>query len=112
MRPSLPLRMYTARLTLFTRANCGLCDTAKSRLAAVQKSRNVDYSEVDIMDPAQKQWRDVYEFDVPVLHVERVFHTYSKPNIVSQAKKLMHRFEVQEVEKLIDETERGDVMGG
>jgi glutaredoxin len=112
MRPSLPLRTYTARLTLFTRANCGLCDTAKSRLVLVQKSRNVDYSEVDIMDPAQKQWRDVYEFDVPVLHVERVFHTYGKPNIVSQAKKLMHRFEVQEVEKLIDETEQEDVTGG
>lgn len=112
MRPSPQLRMYTARLTLFTRANCGLCDTAKARLAVVQKSRTVDYSEIDIMEPSQRKWRDVYEFDVPVLHVERVFHTYSKPNIISEAKKLMHRFEVADVEKLIDETEQGDVMGG
>ena len=112
MRPSLPLRMYTAQLTLFTRANCGLCDTAKARLASIQKTRTVDYNEIDIMDPSQKKWREVYEFDVPVLHVERVFHTYSKPNIVSEAKKLMHRFEVADVEKLIDEPEQGDVMGG
>lgn len=107
MRPSLALRMYTAQLTLFTRANCGLCDIAKDRLVEVQKKRTVDYTEIDIMAEDQRKWRDCYELDVPVLHVERVMHTYSKPNIVTQAKKLMHRFSVEEVEKLVDEAEQG-----
>lgn len=107
MRATLARRMYTAQLTLFTRANCGLCDVAKARLEEVRKKRTVDYHEVDIIAEGQQEWRDIYEFDVPVLHVERVFHTYSKPNIVTEAKKLMHRFTVEEVEKLIDETEQG-----
>lgn len=85
------LRQYTAQLTLFTRANCGLCDVAKERLAEVLKQRTVDYAEIDIMAPDQKKWRDCYDFDVPVLHVERVFHTYSKPNLVTSPTKLMHR---------------------
>jgi hypothetical protein len=47
------------------------------------------------------------EFDVPVLHVERVHHTYSKPNIVTEAQKLYHRFSTEQVEKLIDVAEQG-----
>ena len=39
------------------------------------------------------------------VHVQRVFHTYSKPNIVTEARKLMHRFTEEEVEVLIDEAE-------
>ena len=74
--------MYTARLTLFTRQNCGLCDVAKARIEEVKKRRTVEYEEIDIIAEGQKKWRDVYEFDVPVLHVERVFHTYSKPKSV------------------------------
>ena len=54
--------------------------------------------DTDVFDP---------EFDVPVLHVERVQHTYSKPNIVTEAQKLMHRFTVEEVEKLVDVAEQG-----
>ena len=107
MRHSLALRMYTAQLTLFTRANCGLCDVAKTRLAEVQKKRTVEYSEIDIMADGHQKYRNMYEFDVPVLHVERVFHTYSKPNVITQPQKLMHRFQVEEVEKLIDEAEQG-----
>ncbi|OAP60834.1 hypothetical protein AYL99_05836 [Fonsecaea erecta] len=104
MRPSrallLPLRRQSGiQLTLFTRANCGLCDVAKARIGefmANSKSnstkdisnntttatdkqqqqqldtrRIIHYAEIDIMDPAQAKWRDVYEFDVPVLHVDR-----------------------------------------
>ncbi len=99
--------MYTAQLTLFTRANCGLCDVAKERLVEVLKKRTVDYNEIDIMAAGHQKYRNMYEFDVPVLHVERVFHTYSKPNIITQPRKLMHRFQVDEVEKLIDEAEQG-----
>lgn len=99
--------MHSARLTLFTRANCSLCDTAKVSIAKVQKKRPLDYSEIDVMAQGQQHWKDLYEFDTPVLHVQRVFYTYSKPDIVSEAKKLMHRFSADDVEKLVDEAEAG-----
>lgn len=108
MRPSLILRMYSARLTLFTKSDCGLCDTAKTRLAEVQKRRTIEYSEVDIMKEENKKYFNMYAFDVPVLHVNRVQYTYSKPDIVTLEKKLMHRFTVEEVENLIEEAEQRD----
>jgi hypothetical protein len=37
--------------------------------------------------------------------VQRIFHTYSKPDIAAEARKLMHRFSEKEVEALIDEAE-------
>jgi Glutaredoxin-like domain (DUF836) len=107
MRISPVLRMHSARLTLFTRANCSLCETAKANIATVQRKRPTDYKEIDVMAEGQQKWRDLYEFDTPVLHVERVSYTYSKPDIVSEAKKLMHRFSAEEVENLVDEAEAG-----
>jgi glutaredoxin len=100
--------MYSAKLTLFTRANCSLCDVAKSKIADVQKKRTVQYNEIDVMkdDPALAKWREMYEYETPVLHVERVFPTCSKPNIVSDTKKLWHRFEVEDIEKLVDQAEQ------
>ena len=106
MRASTILRMYSARLTLFTKADCGLCETAKARLAQVQKKRTVEYIEVDIMKKDNQKWFDVYAFDVPVLHVSRVMHTYSKKDIISEERKLMHRFSEEDVEALIDEAEQ------
>jgi glutaredoxin len=99
--------MHSARLTLFTRANCSLCETAKTTIAQVQKKRPIDYTEIDIMTKGQENWKNRYEFDTPVLHVQRVFYTYSKPDIVSEAKKLMHRFSSEDVERLVDEAEAG-----
>ena len=107
MRPSSVFRMYSARLTLFTRANCSLCETAKTNITKVQKKRPIDYSEIDVMAQGQEHWKDLYEFDTPVLHVQRVSYTYSKPDIVSEAKKLMHRFSPEQIEKLVDEAESG-----
>ena len=59
------------------------------------------------MAPGQKQWKQLYQYETPVLHIERVFHTYSKPNIVAEAKKLWHRFFAEDIEKLVDEAEQG-----
>lgn len=99
--------MYSARLTLFTRSNCSLCDVAKSKIAEVRKKKTIEYNEVDVMAPGQKQWKQLYQYETPVLHVERVFHTNSKPNIVTEAKKLWHRFSAEDIEKLVDEAEQG-----
>jgi hypothetical protein len=67
MRAASRLLNYSARLTLFTRQNCSLCDTAKQVVANVQKDKILDYSEIDVMAPGQEKWKDAYEFDTPVV---------------------------------------------
>ena len=102
------LRMqHSAKLTLFTRVNCSLCVPVKASIAEVQKRRPFTYQEIDVMAYGQEKWKSSYEFEVPVLHVERIFHTYSKPDIISEPRKLMHRFTEKDIEKLIDEAEAG-----
>ncbi|KAJ9240585.1 hypothetical protein DTO169E5_3917 [Paecilomyces variotii] len=91
------------RLTLFTRAGCGLCDTAKHNVSKFLAQKPLHYSEVDIMEPGNKAWKDVYEFDVPVLHVQ----TETKANSeLSDPKKLFHRFTEQEVEEAVNEVSK------
>lgn len=95
-----------ARLTLFTRAGCGLCDTAKHTVVQLNKRRPFDYVEKDIMDSKNKQWRDVYEFDVPVLHIQSVKDGSPKEADLSDARKLFHRWTEKEVEQQVDEAEK------
>ncbi|KAL4866459.1 hypothetical protein BDV12DRAFT_199173 [Aspergillus spectabilis] len=94
-------RLLAARVTLFTRVGCGLCDTAKHTVTQLHKRRPFDYSEVDIMVPGNKEWKDVYEFDVPVLHVQS-----TTTGALFDPKKLFHRFTEQEVETLVDSAEK------
>ncbi|KAL6251453.1 hypothetical protein RBB50_001662 [Rhinocladiella similis] len=101
MRPSLALR--AVRLTLFTRPECGLCDVAKSRLMEFRQLRTVDYAEINIDTPEQKQWKNVYDYDVPVLHIDK---DNSKAVTLKAAKKLMHRFTTEDVAKAVDEVEQ------
>jgi glutaredoxin len=95
-----------ARLTLFTRAGCGLCDTAKNTVLQLQKRRSFEYVEADIMEPGNKSWKDVYEFDVPVLHVQSVHNGLPKEATLSDARKLFHRWTEQELERSVDEVEK------
>jgi hypothetical protein len=88
-----------ARLTLFTRAQCGLCDTAKLTVSKLHQRRKFNYTELDIMAPGNKQWKDVYEFDVPVLHIQ------SQQLMPEEPRKLFHKFTEEEVEKLVNEAE-------
>ena len=67
MRPTSHFLQHTARITLFTRSNCELCKTAKSVLGNLGKKRSFEYNEVDVMATGQKQWKDLYEFDTPVV---------------------------------------------
>lgn len=66
----------------------------------------MEYNEIDIMNKDNQKWFNMYAFDVPVLQVSRVMHIYSKPDIISEEKKLMHRFTEEEVEALIDDAEQ------
>ncbi|EXJ58636.1 hypothetical protein A1O7_06063 [Cladophialophora yegresii CBS 114405] len=110
MRPSLALQLSKVQLTLFTRATCGLCDVAKSRVVEFNKKQSepVKYSEVDIMEPGHQKWKDAYDFDVPVLHIDRIPETGKdfEPSL-DAACKLMHRFTVEEVDKAVRQVEDG-----
>jgi glutaredoxin len=67
MQPSGRLLQHTARITLFTRQHCSLCDDAKSVLTHLGKKRSFDFYEIDVMHPSQNQWKLAYEFDAPVV---------------------------------------------
>ena len=67
MHSSIRFLERAAKLVLFTRSNCSLCDTAKSVVSTVRKRHDVDFVEVDIMAAGNEEWREVYEFDVPVV---------------------------------------------
>ncbi|KAF2460863.1 hypothetical protein BDY21DRAFT_268062, partial [Lineolata rhizophorae] len=98
------------RLTLFTRSPCGLCDAAKAVLSRVRARRpRCAYAEVDVMAPGQARWKALYEFDAPVVHVDRVGGAGGAPAATATAaatKKLMHRFGEAQVEALMDEVEK------
>ncbi|KAJ5587624.1 uncharacterized protein N7459_003389 [Penicillium hispanicum] len=104
----LPTRILfgQARVTLFTRAGCGLCDTAKHTVVQLNNRRPFEYVETDIMAPGNKQWKEVYDFDVPVLHVQSVENGLPRQAELSDARKLFHRWTEQEVERLVDEAEK------
>lgn len=73
MKPTTRLWQYSARVTLFTRANCSLCETAKRVVTDLQQKREFEYREIDIMREGQEAWKDIYEFDTPVVD-SRVSH--------------------------------------
>lgn len=51
-----------AKLTLFTKPGCGLCDQAKVNLSKAWDlaQKKFDYEEVDISKPENKAWYNVY----------------------------------------------------
>lgn len=104
MKPTSRLLQHSIRVTLFTRSKCSLCEIAKTVVKSTSQSKTFDYREIDIMSDGQESWKQ-YEFDTPVVHVQRVFHTYSKPDIATEARKLMHRFNQYDLETLIEEAE-------
>lgn len=83
MRPSASLLQHTARVTLFTRANCSLCDTAKLTISHVAARRSFELAQVDVMAPDQRQWKDLYEFDTPVVCILLLVSSSSLASIFS-----------------------------
>jgi hypothetical protein len=78
-------RLLDCRITLFTRANCSLCDTAKAVVGRVKEKRPVTYNEIDVMQPGQERWKSVYEFDTPVVCNE-FLHLHSSPQPVRHSR--------------------------
>lgn len=126
MRATTRLLQLPCRVTLFTREHCGLCVAARSVLSEVWDSRPFVYKEVDIVKPAAQPWKDLYDFDVPVvcdtlaiihvlpmsysltpaqIHVSKSGCPEEDPKLASKALKLMHRFTPDQVKAMMDKAE-------
>lgn len=63
-------------LTFLTRTGCGLCDTARTDIAAAVGDRDVRITETDIdSDP---DLRDKYEWEVPVVLLNGRQHSFHR----------------------------------
>ncbi|PVI07075.1 glutaredoxin 2 [Periconia macrospinosa] len=91
-----------SRVTFFTRSPCSLCDSAKRVVKNVQAHKGFAYKEIDVMEPGQEKWRSVYEFDTPVIHIDKA----SATETTTSALKLMHRFSEDDVLEKLAEAER------
>lgn len=128
MRATSRLLHLPCRITLFTREHCGLCVSARSVLSDVWDSRPFVYKEVDIVKPAAQPWKDLYDFDVPVvskrslksttlhmnrsltprkIHVSKAGSPEEDPKLAPKALKLMHRFTQEQVKAMMDKAEEG-----
>ncbi|KAH0005262.1 hypothetical protein KCU78_g12965, partial [Aureobasidium melanogenum] len=107
MFPTLALRNFACRITLFTRSNCKLCSDAKEVLSNVWDKRPFEYDEINVMEHSDQKWKNMYEFDTPVIHVDKAKEGKDF-STTGEARKLMHRFKEHEVEKLMDEAILGE----
>jgi len=105
MHPTTRLLQDALRITLFTRQNCSLCTNAKQTLSTVWDKRPFVYKEIDVMTQEAKGWRDLYEFDTPVIHISSSKNPEELPELSSQARKLMHRFSAEQVTGQMDAVE-------
>ncbi|TKA80420.1 hypothetical protein B0A55_03392 [Friedmanniomyces simplex] len=106
MRATAVLLQRALRLTVFTRAHCSLCDDAKAVLWKLREKRDFEYAEVDVMATGNREWKDLYEFDTPVVHIDRATELKGKrvlEGTTAQAKKLMHRFTEAQMQAAMDE---------
>ncbi|KAF9434493.1 hypothetical protein BGZ76_007914 [Entomortierella beljakovae] len=72
------------RLTMFTKANCGLCTTAKEALVRVQAKVPFQFDQIDIYAPGQEASQK-YMFDVPVVELNgkvAMMHRIDEPKLV------------------------------
>eukprot|EP00057_Strongylocentrotus_purpuratus_P034898 XP_796980.1 PREDICTED: glutaredoxin-like protein C5orf63 homolog [Strongylocentrotus purpuratus] len=53
-------------LTLYTKEQCSLCDDAKEVLQKFSKKFVLE--EVDITAPGNEEWKQLYQYDIPVFH--------------------------------------------
>ena len=94
MRTTNRLLNLACRITLFQREGCGLCTQARSVLSEVWDKRPFAYTQVDIMKPESKSWRDMYDFDVPVVRSEanETHLKYSLHSILASVLNVVYSF--------------------
>ncbi|KFA64124.1 hypothetical protein S40285_09867 [Stachybotrys chlorohalonatus IBT 40285] len=98
--------LQSCRITLFTRSNCGLCSQAKGVLSDVWDRRPFDFKEVDLAEPSQRSWKDLYDFDIPVIHISKAGDAEEEVSKAGKAVKLMHRFTPEQVQAKMDHVEK------
>lgn len=81
-----------------------MCDQAKESLSKVWDARPFAYVEENI-DIKGSKWRDLYDFDVPVIHISKSTSPSEDVTTASKAVKLMHRFTPEQVQAKMDEVE-------
>ncbi|CZT22679.1 uncharacterized protein RCC_08384 [Ramularia collo-cygni] len=80
-------------------------------MSKVWDKRPFEYKEVDIKARDMEKWKALYEFDVPVLHVERNVGD-EKVNgdgevLGTGGRKVKHRSTVEELEGVMDVVQKG-----
>lgn len=75
-------------------------------LSEVWDKRPFSFKEIDIVKPEAKAWRDLYEFDVPVIHISKAQGSPEDPSLSGKASKLMHRFTPEDVQAKMDTVEK------
>ncbi|KAB8556589.1 hypothetical protein FH972_025626 [Carpinus fangiana] len=88
------------RITFYTRSTCSLCTTAKGVLESLQTKSPFYLIEKDVDMAHHKKWKDIYDFDVPVIHVEK--SSAAEDGNPSADQKLMHRFTEDQVSSLME----------
>lgn len=91
------LSVNSLKITLFSKKNCSLCDTAHTVMKNLYMEpgySNNKFNVIDIEKPENKEWWNKYCFDIPVIHVE----VRNDPNTV---KKIFHRINEQNLRDLI-----------
>lgn len=72
-------------------------------MSRVWDKRPFEYREVDIKAKGMEKWKGLYEFDVPVVHVEKNFEGDGEMKVA--VRKVKHRSTVGELEAVMDEVE-------
>jgi hypothetical protein len=91
-------------VTLFTRASCGLCLTARQKLAEAWEVRPFEYLEVDVAKDVF--WRRAYGDHVPVVSVRLGEFVKKGNDRGNDGAVLMHRFEVVDILAALKDVEK------
>lgn len=67
---------HACRITLFSRDTCGLCTQAKGVLSNVWDKRPFAYKEVNLTLPEYEAWRNLYDFDIPVVRNHSIMQRF------------------------------------
>ncbi|PHH89497.1 hypothetical protein CDD83_5962 [Cordyceps sp. RAO-2017] len=97
--------LNACRITFFTRDNCGLCQEAAQVLSDVSKKRPFVCKKVNLALPESTPWRELYDFDIPVVHIAKTAAEEEQVAMAGHAVKLMHRFTPAQVEAKMDQVE-------
>ncbi|EKX31288.1 hypothetical protein GUITHDRAFT_91230 [Guillardia theta CCMP2712] len=76
------------RVTLFTKADCTLCDKVKVVLKDCKESHPHSLSQIDITDPEHEDWWKRYKYDIPVLHLNGLYWTKHKLDMAAAGEAL------------------------